>query len=144
MDRWDRRFLDMAKLVASWSSCCKHNVGCVIVKNNRVITTGYNGAPSGIDTCVSKHVCNKSLFNVDKGPSMCYAAHAEQNAIVQAAKLGTSIDGATMYCTCEPCSICAKLIINSGIKRVVFIEEYGEQFARDIFKQSSVILEKAD
>lgn len=142
MNKWDSRFLDVAKLVASWSSCHKHNVGCVITKDNRIIATGYNGAPSGIEPCRDRGFCYKNTLNISKGPSMCYAAHAEQNAIVQAAKLGVSIDGATLYTTCEPCSVCAKLIINSGIKRVVYIEEYGEQFSRDLFNDADVVVEK--
>lgn len=142
-NKWDKRFLEIAKVVSTWSSCYKHSVGCVIVKDNRIIATGYNGAPSGIEPCRDRKYCYKNSLNIEKGTSMCFATHAEQNALIQAAKLGISIDGATMYTTTEPCSVCAKLIINAGIKRVVYIEEYGEQFSRDLFKMSNVLVEKS-
>ena len=113
----------MAKLVATWSSCFQENrqVGAVIVKDKRIMTTGYNGAPSGIENCKSRGECLRRKLNVASGTKLelCYAVHAEQNAIAQAAKLGISVDGATLYCTHQPCVICCKMIINSGIKRVL-------------------------
>ena len=114
MDRWDHRFMKMAWLISEWSSCYRQGrkIGAVIVKDKRIMTTGYNGAP------------------------------AEQNAILQAAKLGLAIDGATLYCTHQPCSICAKMIINTGIRRVVYQEGYPDDFSRKFFEESGVLLER--
>ena len=124
MDKWDKRFMEMAEVVASWSSCFQENrhVGAVIVKEKRILTTGYNGAPSGIESCAEKGECLRRKLNIPSGTKheLCYAVHAEQNAIAQAAKLGISVEGATLYCTHQPCVICAKIIINSGIKKVIY------------------------
>lgn len=130
---WDKRYLSVAKLISSWSTCLKSNrqVGAVIVKNNRILTTGYNGAPSEVPSCKERNMCNKETTNT-VSQECCYAVHAEQNAIAQAAKLGISIEGATLYCTHSPCSVCAKSIINSGIKRVVYIEHYPDGFAKEL------------
>ena len=122
MDKWDKRFMEMAHVIASWASCYQENrkIGAVIVKNKRIMTTGYNGAPAGVRTCVERGECLRRKMNIPSGQrqELCYAVHAEQNAIIQAAKLGVSIDGATLYCTHQPCVMCAKMIVNSGIVRV--------------------------
>ena len=143
-DKWDDRFMQVARLVSTWSSCIRRQIGAVIVQNRRIIATGYNGAPSGIKTCVEKGVCMREQMGIKSGtsPELCYAAHAEQNAIVQAARLGISIDKATLYCTHQPCVICAKLIINSGIDRVVYEQGYPDAFARELFKEANVKLEQ--
>ena len=146
MDKWDKRFMDMTTLVGSWSSCFKTNrqVGAVIVKNKRILTTGYNGAPSGISSCVERGECIRVKNGIESGTraEYCYAVHAEQNALIQAAKLGISVDGATLYCTHQPCSMCTRLIINAGIKRVVYKEGYPDEFSLSLFDQSDVMLEK--
>src|SRR5690554_6609488 len=146
MDKWDKRFMDMVKVIAEWSSCYQHNrkIGAIIVKNKRILTTGYNGAPSGYPSCVERGECIRRNNGIPSGTKheYCYAIHAEQNAIVQAAKLGVSIDGATLYCTHQPCVICAKLIVNSGIVRVVYKESYPDSLAVDILKNSGISLEK--
>jgi dCMP deaminase len=146
MDKWDKRFMDMTELVASWSSCFQENrhVGAVITKNKRVLTTGYNGAPSGILTCIDKGECLRRRLNIESGTKqeLCYAVHAEQNAIIQAAKQGIEIDGATLYCTHQPCVICAKMIINSGIKRVVFKLGYPDAFSIELFNEANVLVEQ--
>lgn len=120
-DKWDSRFMEVADLVASWSSCFQENrqVGAVIALNKRILTTGYNGASSGVKSCKERGVCLRRELGIPSGTrhEVCYATHAEQNAIIQAARLGLSVDGATLYCTHQPCVICAKMIINSGIKR---------------------------
>ena len=143
-DKWDDRFMQVSRLVSTWSSCIRRQIGAVIVQNRRIIATGYNGAPSGIKTCVEKGVCMREQMGIKSGtsPELCYAAHAEQNAIVQAARLGISIDKATLYCTHQPCVICAKLIINSGIDRVVYEQGYPDAFARELFKEANVKLEQ--
>lgn len=142
--KWDARFMDMAKTIASWSSCYRagRQIGAVIVKNKRILTTGYNGAPAGVLSCVEKGECMRDKLNIPSGTrhELCYAIHAEQNAIIQAAKLGVSIEGATLYCTHQPCVICAKIIVNAGISRVVYAEGYPDEFSLEIFKLAGVEL----
>ncbi|HIT00432.1 MAG TPA: cytidine/deoxycytidylate deaminase family protein [Candidatus Faecaligallichristensenella faecipullorum] len=146
MDKWDVRFMEMADLISSWASCYQENrkIGAVIVKNKRIMTTGYNGAPAGVKTCVERKSCLRRELNIPSGTrqEICYAIHAEQNAIIQAAKLGVSIDGATLYCTHQPCSVCAKMIINAGIVRVVYREGYPDDFARQLLSEAGVALER--
>ena len=146
VDKWDARFMELARVIANWASCYRPNrkIGCVIVKNKRIVTTGYNGAPAGIRTCVERGECLRKKIGVESGTraELCYAIHAEQNAIIQAAKLGSSIEGATLYCTHQPCVICAKMIVNAGISRVVYEEGYPDDFARQIFAESGVKLER--
>lgn len=148
MDKWDKRFLQMADTVAGWSSCFKKDrqVGAVIVKDKRILTTGYNGASSGILSCVERGECMRVKMGIESGTrhELCYAVHAEQNAIIQAAKLGISVDNATLYCTHQPCVICAKMIINAGIKRVVYEYGYPDEFSMSLFKQAGVLVEKAE
>lgn len=140
--------MEMAQLVSTWASCYQEErkVGAVIVKDKRVMTTGYNGAPAGVSTCVERGECLRKKLGIPSGTrhEMCYAVHAEQNAIIQAAKLGVSIDGATLYCTHQPCSVCAKMIINAGIRRVVYQEGYPDSFSLDIFEEAKVQLERFD
>lgn len=146
MDKWDARFMELAGVIAGWASCYQEDrkIGAVIVKNKRIVTTGYNGAPAGIRTCVERGECLRKKLGIASGTKheICYATHAEQNAIIQAAKLGSSIDGATLYCTHQPCVICAKMIVNSGIKRVVYKEGYPDDFSLEILSEGGVQLEK--
>ena len=134
--------MDMAEVVASWSSCYQENrhIGAVIVKDKRILTTGYNGAPSGVESCAEKGECLRKKLNIPSGTrhELCYAVHAEQNAIAQAAKLGISVEGATLYCTHQPCVICAKMIINSGISKVVFKYGYPDEFSLKLFEEAKV------
>ncbi len=143
-DKWDARFMELAWVISNGASCFQSNrkIGCVIVKNKRIVTTGYNGAPAGIKTCVERGECLRQKLSIASGTraELCYAIHAEQNAIIQAAKLGSSIDGATLYCTHQPCVICAKMIVNAGIARVVYEEGYPDEFALEIFKEAGVEL----
>ena len=146
MDKWDARFMEMAWVISKWASCFQPNrrIGCVIVKNKRIVTTGYNGAPAGIRTCVERGECLRKKIGVESGTraELCYAVHAEQNAIIQAAKLGVNIDGSTLYCTHQPCILCAKMIVNAGIVRVVYHSGYPDDFALDIFKEARVLVER--
>jgi len=146
MDKWDKRFMELSFMIAKWSSCYREgrNIGAVIVRNKRIITTGYNGAPSGVDTCRDRKTCLRDEMKIPSGEraELCYAIHAEQNAIIQAAKLGIAIDGATMYCTHQPCVICAKMIVNAGITRVVYKNPYPDKFAQRIFEMSCVSVEE--
>ena len=144
MDKWDKRFMEMAELVASWASCYQENrhIGAVIVRDKRILTTGYNGAPSGVKSCTEKKECLRRIKEIPSGTcqEICYAVHAEQNAICQAAKLGISVQGATLYCTHQPCVICAKMIINSGISKVIYKYGYPDNFSLELFKESGVEL----
>jgi dCMP deaminase len=134
--------MEIAKTVAGWSSCFQENrqVGAVIAKDKRILTTGYNGAGSGIVSCAEREECMRKLQKIPSGTrhEVCYAVHAEQNAIIQSGKNGISIDGATIYSTHQPCVICAKMIINSGIKRVVYAEGYPDEFALQLFEEAGV------
>ena len=146
MDKWDARFMELADTISGWASCYKpdRKIGAVIVKNKRIVTTGYNGAPAGIKTCVERGECLRQKLGIASGTraELCYAVHAEQNAIIQAARLGSSIDGATLYCTHQPCSMCAKMIINSGIRRVVYENGYPDEFSLEFFRETGVTIEK--
>ena len=146
MNKWDDRFMQVAFAIAQWSSCYQPNrkIGAVIVKNKRILTTGYNGAPSGYPSCCDREECLRRKMNIPSGKQQeyCYAIHAEQNAIVQAAKLGISIDGATIYCTHQPCVICTKLIINSGIERIVYKYPYPDELSLSILSELPITLEQ--
>lgn len=146
MHKWDDRFMEMAHVIANWTSCFVEGrrIGCVIVKDKRIMTTGYNGAPAGLRTCRERGECMRRKLGIQSGTraELCYAIHAEQNAIIQAAKIGVSIEGATLYCTHQPCSVCAKMIINAGIRRVVYQEGYPDAFSLAIFEEAGVQLEQ--
>lgn len=142
MNKWDKRFMELTEKVAEWSSCYQDNrhVGAIVVRDKRVLTTGYNGAPSGIKSCVERGECLRKKLGIPSGTrhELCYAVHAEQNAIAQAAKLGIELEGATLYCTHQPCVICAKMIINSGIKRIVYKEGYPDEFSIELLRDAGV------
>ncbi len=146
MDKWDKRFMALTETVAQWSSCFQENrhVGAVIVKDKRVMATGYNGAPAGIVSCAEKGECLRRKLNIPSGTQheLCYAVHAEQNAIIQAARYGVNINGATLYCTHQPCVICAKIIINAGIQRVVYKDGYPDDFSLQLFNEAGVKVDK--
>ena len=146
MDKWDARFMELADTISGWASCYKadRKIGAVIVKHTRIVTTVLIGAPAGIKTCVERGECLRQKLGIASGTraELCYAVHAEQNAIIQAARLGSSIDGATLYCTHQPCVLCAKMIVNAGIRRVVYREGYPDDFARQMLSEGGVVLER--
>ena len=146
MNKWDHRFMQLTEAVATWSSCYQDNrqVGAIIVKDKHVMTTGYNGAPAGVENCKEKGECLRRKLNIASGThhELCFAVHAEQNAIIQAGKYGININGGTLYCTHQPCVICGKMIINAGIKRVVYKEGYPDEFSMQLFKEAGVSVEK--
>ncbi len=148
MDKWDHRFMELVQVIAGWSSCYQENrkIGAVIVRDKRIITTGYNGAPAGMASCVQRQQCLRRDMDIPSGTrhELCWAIHAEQNALIQAAKLGISVDGATLYCTHQPCAICAKLIVNAGIQRLVYGQGYPDEFAARILNEAAVLVEKYD
>ena len=146
MNNWDKRFMDMAELVSTWTSCARQGraIGAIIVKDKRILTTGYNGAPAGVSTCAERRSCLRREQNIPSGTcqEICYAVHAEQNAIIQAAKLGVSVDGGTLYCTHQPCVICARMIINAGIRRVVYRHGYPDAYSLQLFSEAGLTIEK--
>jgi dCMP deaminase len=119
-------------------------MGSIIVKNKRILTTGYNGAPSGVKTCKDRKECIRVQQSINSGErqEVCYAVHAETNAITQAAKMGIAVEGATLYVTHSPCSMCARTIINSGIVRVVYREGYPDDWSGKLFEEAGVKLEQ--
>ena len=148
MDKWDQRFMELTEQVATWSSCYNSNrqVGAVIVKNKRILTTGYNGAPQGVVSCKDRGECLRIKLGIQSGTrhELCYAVHAEQNAIIQAARLDIVLEGATLYCTHQPCVICAKMIINAGITRIVYKQGYPDEFAMKLLDDSGVKVDVYD
>ena len=136
---WDQYFIDIARLVSSRSTCLRRQVGAVIVKDKNVLTTGYNGTPSGIRHC-SETGCLRDKMAIPSGErhELCRGLHAEQNAIIQAAKHGVNIAGGTLYCTHAPCVICAKMLINSGLEKIVYLEGYPDQLAKDLLNESGI------
>lgn len=137
---WDEYFMQMAELTAKRSTCLRRNVGAVIVKDRHIIATGYNGAPRGLKHCDEKGGCLRQQLGVPSGQrhELCRALHAEQNAIIQAATLGQSIEDGTIYVTHQPCVICAKMIINAGIKRIVVREAYPDEMATEILDEAGI------
>lgn len=136
---WEDYFMEIACLVAKRSTCVRRSVGAVLVKDKNILATGYNGVPTGITHC-SETGCLREQLKVPSGErhELCRGLHAEQNAIIQAAKHGTNIDGATLYCTTAPCVICAKMLINAGITRVVYMEGYADGLSADMFREAGV------
>lgn len=142
---WEIYFMDIAELVAKRSTCRRRAVGAVIVKNKRILSTGYNGAPSGLDHCLDIG-CLREKLQVPSGErhELCRGLHAEQNAIIQAAYHGVSINGATLFCTNLPCLICTKMIINSGIKKIVYKSGYADPMSEQMLKEAKIDLIKLD
>lgn len=136
---WDEYFLSIARLVSTRSTCLRRQVGAVVVKNKQVLATGYNGAPSGITHC-DKVGCLREELGVPSGErhELCRALHAEQNAFLQAARHGTSLKDSTLYITTQPCSICAKMIINVGIKKIIIEGTYPDEFALKFLEEAGV------
>ncbi len=130
---WDTYFMDMAKLASRRSSCLRRAVGAVLVKDRRVLSTGYNGVPSGVTHCEVTG-CLRERLNVPSGErhELCRGLHAEQNAIIQAAFHGVSIRAAVLYCTTLPCIICTKMLINAGVRRIVYLDGYADSLTEEM------------
>jgi len=137
--------MDIAMLVAKRSTCTRRSVGAVIVKDKRILSTGYNGAPSGVRHCIDTG-CLREQLNIASGErhELCRGIHAEQNAIIQAAYHGVSIKEAVLFCTNLPCSICAKMIINAGIITIYYQNGYADQMSSDMMKEAGVDVLKLD
>ena len=136
---WDEYFLKLTFLVAERSTCLRHHVGAVIVRDKRILATGYNGAPSGTKDCLELG-CLREQLGIPSGQrhEVCRAVHAEQNAIIQAAIHGVDITGSTMYCTHSPCIICAKMVVNAKIKRFVTATDYTDESFKNLFEEANV------
>lgn len=137
---WDEYFMEFAVLTARRSTCLRRQVGAVIVQDKHIIATGYNGAPKGLEHCAERGGCMREQMGVPSGErhELCRALHAEQNAIIQAATLGHSIEGASIYITHQPCAICAKMIINAGIERIIVKSGYPDEMAVQILKEAGL------
>ena len=137
---WDEYFMEMAELTAKRSTCLRRQVGAVIVKDRHVVASGYNGAPTGLAHCDELGGCLRQQLNVPSGQrhELCRALHAEQNAIIQAATLGQSVEGATIYVTNQPCVICAKMLINAGIEKIIVKEGYPDELAVEILEEAGI------
>lgn len=140
---WNEYFIEFARLAAKRSSCLRRSVGAVLVKDNHVLATGYNGAPSKTSHC-EELGCLREKLNVPSGErhELCRGLHAEQNAIIQAARHGFSIEGSTLYCTTHPCVICTKMLINAGVKMIYYTEGYSDELSAAMLKESGVEIVK--
>lgn len=141
---WDEYFVRIAHLVSERSTCLRRKVGAILVKDKRILVTGYNGAASGLRHC-EEVGCLREKMNVPPGErhEICRGLHSEQNAIIQAATFGLSIKGSSLYCTHQPCVLCAKMIINAGIKDVIYSGGYPDELAFEMLKEARVVLKQS-
>jgi len=135
----DEYFLRIASVVAERSTCRRHHIGAVAVKDKHILTTGYNGAPSGLKDCLELG-CLRDEMNIPSGErhEICRGIHAEQNVIIQAALHGVSLEGSTIYCTHTPCVLCAKMLVNAKIKRFVSFGEYSDDTFTGLFREAGI------
>ncbi|MCK9268355.1 MAG: cytidine/deoxycytidylate deaminase family protein [Alkaliphilus sp.] len=140
---WDEYFIEIAEVVKTRSTCLRRQVGAIIVKDKQILSTGYNGAPTGLKHC-EETGCLREQLEVPSGErhELCRGLHAEQNAIIQASLHGVKIEGATIYVTTQPCVVCAKMIINSGIKRVVYRGDYPDKLSARMLEESGITVQK--
>lgn len=136
---WDEYFMGLAKLASTRSTCLRRQVGAIIVKDKKILATGYNGAPKGLPHCLDIG-CLREKLKIPSGErhELCRAVHAEQNAIAQAAMFGVNIKDGIMYSVTHPCILCSKLIINAGIKKIVIEDSYPDKFSKEMLKQAGV------
>jgi len=136
---WDEYFMDITSLVARRSTCMRRQVGAVMVKEKNILATGYNGTPSGITHC-DVTGCLREQLNVPSGErhELCRGLHAEQNAIIQAARHGVNISDSVLYCTNSPCIICTKMLINAGIRKVVYLEGYSDSLSLEMLEEAEI------
>lgn len=141
---WDEYFMKLAYLVRERSTCLSRNVGAVIVRDKKILTTGYNGPPRGLKHCNERGGCIRDQLDIPNNQSkeITRAVHAEQNAIAQAASSGVSVEGSTIYCTNFPCFTCIKILINAGIKEIVYHEDYEDPLSKAIIKEAKIKVRK--
>ena len=142
---WETYFMNITNLVAERSTCLRRAVGAVIVKDKRILSTGYNGAPTGLRHCLEVG-CLREQLGVESGKmhELCRGIHAEQNAIIQAAYHGVSVKDASLFCTNQPCSICARMIINAGLRKIFFQSSYTDTLAEELLDEAGIELKKID
>ena len=142
---WDEYFIELAQTIAKRSTCLRRQVGAIIVKDKRILTTGYNGAPHGLKHCLDIG-CLREKQNIPSGQrhELCRGIHAEMNAIIQAAIYGVCLKDSTLYATHQPCSLCAKIIINTGINRIVIKDGYPDDMALEFLREAGIELKMAD
>ncbi|MFC1979551.1 cytidine/deoxycytidylate deaminase family protein [Chloroflexota bacterium] len=135
----DQYFLKIASVVAERSTCRRHHVGAVAVRDKHILATGYNGAPAGLRDCLELG-CRRDELNIPSGTrhEICRGIHAEQNVIVQASLHGVSLEGSTVYCTHTPCILCAKMLVNARVKRFVSFASYDDNGFIDLFKEAGI------
>ena len=130
--------MQIAHLVATRATCPRRAVGAVIVRDKRILATGYNGAPSGLPHCPDGGGTTDWPLGCLRAGHCIRALHAEQNALLQAAKIGIACEGSTIYVTCQPCNACAKMIINAGVKRVIYEGDYPDEFSKELFRDAKL------
>ncbi len=136
---WDNYFMQIATVVATRSTCSRRQVGALLVQNKRILSTGYNGAPSGLSHCLEVG-CLREKLQVPSGErhELCRGLHAEQNAIIQAAVHGVAIKDAVLYCTHYPCSLCAKMLVNADVRNLVLATNYPDDLAKELFAEAGI------
>jgi dCMP deaminase len=141
---WDEYFLEVADLVSKRATCLRRRVGAVLVKEKKILATGYNGAPSGLKHCAEVK-CLREKLHIPSGErhELCRGLHAEQNVLLQAALYGVSTRDSTLYITNQPCVICAKMLINAGIKELVIAGDYPDELASEFLKEAKIKVRKA-
>ncbi len=136
---WDEYFMAITDQVAQRATCTRRHIGAVLVKDKRILATGYNGVPSGLAHC-DEVGCLRERLGIPSGTQheLCRGIHAEQNAVIQAARHGIAIEGATVYCTHQPCVLCAKILINAGIVDIVYREAYPDELATEMLAEAGI------
>ena len=138
---WDEYFIQRARVIASRSTCLRRSVGALLVRDKRILATGYNGAPANLPHC-EEVGCRREELGIASGErqELCRGLHAEQNAIIQGALHGVGVRGSTLYCTTQPCVICAKMLINAGVERAVYEGDYADQLSLEMLREAGVEL----
>jgi dCMP deaminase len=136
---WDDYFMHITREVAKRGTCMRRQVGAILVKDKHILCTGYNGTPQGLPHC-DEIGCLRELHRIPSGEraELCRGIHAEQNAVIQAARHGIAIDGATCYCTHQPCVLCAKILINAGVREIVYRESYPDELAQEMLAEAGI------
>ncbi len=140
---WDDYFMEICEVVKTRSTCLRRQIGAIIVRDKQILSTGYNGAPKGLEHCLTLG-CQREKLGIPSGErhELCRALHAEQNAIIQAAHNGINISGSTLYVTTRPCVMCAKMCINAGIKKIIYRGEYPDELSLELLREAEIELVK--
>jgi dCMP deaminase len=143
---WDEYFLQIAHQVRKRSTCLRRQVGAILVKEKRILATGYNGAPKGLEHCVDTKDCIRESEDVPSGErfELCRAVHAEQNTVAQAAFYGVKVEGSTLYTTTFPCVTCAKILINAGVVEIVYHSGYPDELSQQMLEESGIVVREIE